>query len=908
MQTQQKKFKFSVIIPVYNVEEYLKETVDSVINQTIGFENIQLILVNDGSKDKSGEICKEYKEKYPNNVVFVDKENSGVSDTRNKGIEYIEGEYVNFLDSDDKWQLDAFEKVYDYFEKHFEEIDVVSCRIMRFDAMIKPHPTDFKYLDGNRIVDLKSKEDKYSVQISASNVFIKAEKLADKRFSREVKFGEDSLFINKIILEKMKYGILSDVVYHYRIRQGENSAVQTQLFNKSFYTDTVEKYHIGLANYCKEKYGEVYPYIQSVIIYDLGFRIAKSEFKEVLSKEEQKKYFSDLKIAFNNIDDEVIINHPIHKNNYKKFDMLSFKYGVNTLQNLKFSKKPIGMFLGDSRICKNFTTNLVNYTIENDTIHFEAFVAKWLFDATEFDVKITVKLGKETYTPKLEIFPNMIYTDAMGNETYARYVYKMSIPLNLAKNSRTKMKIFINYGEESAKMKLNYNKFLVDTSKVEKTYTAYENKYIAVFGEREIEIIYPNHFIKTHYEYEKALIEYIENYQDPRMSEEEIKAVRHTAEIRKKYWRHKLFNPDKRKIWYISDRIDNAGDNGDVFFRYLAKKKPKGIKPVFVIGKDYREIDRLKTLGKVVYANTDEALVYFLLADKVISSGASEFTINPFDFCKPFVIDLYKFKFYYLQHGIACADLSSWLSRYSKNIHRFFTSSTRERNSIIEGRYSYSPEQVPLTGMSRFDVLRNNPQKYILILPTWRRAITESYDDKTQSVYFDGFVETEFFKFYNSLINDERLLKVMREKGYQGKFCLHPIHKKQYVDFEGNDVFEINEGFVNYNDEFEKASVMVTDYSSVLFDFTYLRKAVVYSQFDKEKFFKSQIYDQGYFDYEKDGFGPVCYDLDSTVNELISLIENDCKVEKKYLDRMNGFYAFDDQNNCERIFNAIINE
>ena len=106
------KYRFSVIIPVYNVEDYLEETILSVVNQTMDFEqNIQLILINDGSKDNSYIVCEKYKNLYPNNVVYVEKENGGVSSARNAGIDYVEGRYVNFLDSDDKWDLDEFEKV-----------------------------------------------------------------------------------------------------------------------------------------------------------------------------------------------------------------------------------------------------------------------------------------------------------------------------------------------------------------------------------------------------------------------------------------------------------------------------------------------------------------------------------------------------------------------------------------------------------------------------------------------------------------------------------------------------------------------------------------------------------------------------------------------------------------------------
>ena len=124
-----------------------------------------------------------------------------------------------------------------------------------------------------------------------------------------------------------------------------------------------------------------------------------------------------------------------------------------------------------------------------------------------------------------------------------------------------------------------------------------------------------------------------------------------------------------------------------------------------------------------------------------------------------------------------------------------------------------------------------------------------------------------------------------------GLFCIHPIHMKQTVDFTENDVFKVNEGYIDYNDVFAHSSMMITDYSSVLFDFAYLRKPVVYTHFDKEDFFAGQIYDEGYFSYENDGFGPVCYDMESTVDAIVAIMERECENEQKYLDRINKFYA-----------------
>ena len=245
------------------------------------------------------------------------------------------------------------------------------------------------------------------------------------------------------------------------------------------------------------------------------------------------------------------------------------------------------------------------------------------------------------------------------------------------------------------------------------------------------------------------------------------------------------------------------------------------------------------------------------------------------------------------------------MNKYNKNIRMITAAGERERNAFVTGPYYYDKKQIALTGQARFDELTDHKQKLILILPTWRKAIRQSYDKNTTSVYFDGFKETEYFKYYNNLINDERLLAAMREKGYKGLFCMHPIHMKQTVDFQQNDVFTVNEGYVNYNDVFDRAAMMITDYSSVLFDFAYLRKRILYTQFDKEAFFEAQTYDEGYFDYERDGFGPVCTTYEETVQAIIDAVNDDCAVQDTYRARMDDFFAFSDQENAARILKQI---
>ena len=125
------KYKISVIVPIYNVEEYLETCLDSLVRQTINKDDLEVLLINDGSPDNSEAICKRYCEKYPFFKLFS-KENEGLSKTRNFGIKHAQGKYIAYLDSDDTLSERALENIVKFFEKHDDEIDIVSYKIIPF--------------------------------------------------------------------------------------------------------------------------------------------------------------------------------------------------------------------------------------------------------------------------------------------------------------------------------------------------------------------------------------------------------------------------------------------------------------------------------------------------------------------------------------------------------------------------------------------------------------------------------------------------------------------------------------------------------------------------------------------------------------------------------------------------------
>ena len=898
-------YRFSVVVPIYNVEEYLEETVDSVLKQTIGFEqHIQLILVNDGSPDRSEEICLRYQKQYPENVLYLKQENAGVSAARNNGLSHATGKYVTFLDSDDKWETDAFARVWRFFEKHRNEIDVLSARMIHFEASERGHILNKKYKRGDRVVNILDETEWSSIQMHVTSAFFKNETLqqSDVRFDSRVKYGEDSLFINSYILEKGAYGVMQSAVHYYRKRLSQNSAVQTQNTNEQYYTTSPRLHYYGLIERSKARYGRVIEYIQNVLAYDVGWRFYAPVPEQMRQKEPMfSEYEAMLRDVLGYIDDRFIVVNEIHSHFERKAAMFRMKHGTQLADALYYDPEEKMIKFQDwvfLRLLKNtHAFRIVALDVEDGRLTVEGLVFRWLFDSCPgCKKKLMLRVGDQRFPLKLKNYPHEVAKNYFGSEPKCRR-FKLTVDVTddmFDEKGTLRLNLLMFFGKKKVMPALGYGRMVPNKRAFPMAYRIIEGRYFLICGKRRILLRKPENIAREHLKLEADALWYLLKKRQFAWFLMRLRLL-----LLRRSW------SKKGKIWLVSDRAENAGDNGEVFFKYLTAHTPKGVRPVFAISEKAACAPRLQSEGETVFFEDKLYPYYFLLADKVISSSANEFTINPFGKDVKYVQDLFRFRFYYLQHGVACADLSVWLNKYNKNIRLITASGKRERKAFLKGAYYYEKPQVALTGQARFDELTDHKEKLILILPTWRKAIRQSYDKNTTSVYFPGFKNTEYFQYYNNLINDPRLLAVMREKGYKGLFCIHPIHMKQAVDFEANDVFDVNQGYVNYNDVFDRAAMMITDYSSVLFDFAYLRKRILYTQFDKEAFFEAQTYDEGYFDYETDGFGPVCRTYEETVQAIINAVREDCAVQPFYLERMDAFFAFGDRNNCKRILKAI---
>ena len=240
-------YNFSIIIAVYNTGQYLYETIDSLIGQDLSFEdNVQLILVDDGSADNSKEICLNYQEQYPENIIVLSQTNSGQAVARNNGLNYAKGKYINFLDSDDYLSENTLDTVLRFFNNNEKEIDMVAMPIKMFGRLNKYHILQGKF-HRERVIDLNVEPN--NPQLSASSAFFKKHLFPKFKFAEDMITSEDSIMINKILLEKQKYGVINSATYYYRKRFDSSSTIDNSIRQKEFYTEKIKNYFMALEEY-----------------------------------------------------------------------------------------------------------------------------------------------------------------------------------------------------------------------------------------------------------------------------------------------------------------------------------------------------------------------------------------------------------------------------------------------------------------------------------------------------------------------------------------------------------------------------------------------------------------------------------------------------------------------------------
>lgn len=232
----------SIVIAFYNGEDYLKDCIESILNQTIGFiDNIEIILVNDGSTDNGYNICQQYINKYPENIKYVYTSNHGVSHARNIGLNLSRSEFIEFLDVDDYLSENAVEKLKEASEI-YKDVDLFSFPMKKFEAKSgwEYDYNFFKDKEKFELIDFSDINEK-RIRSNVASTFIKVNLIKSNKlkFNEHQRYTEDGCFISKLISLSLKLITLPMVIYYRRLRNKNNSVSDKNRYDLKYFTDSL---------------------------------------------------------------------------------------------------------------------------------------------------------------------------------------------------------------------------------------------------------------------------------------------------------------------------------------------------------------------------------------------------------------------------------------------------------------------------------------------------------------------------------------------------------------------------------------------------------------------------------------------------------------------------------------------
>ena len=366
-----------------------------------------------------------------------------------------------------------------------------------------------------------------------------------------------------------------------------------------------------------------------------------------------------------------------------------------------------------------------------------------------------------------------------------------------------------------------------------------------------------------------------------------------------------IFRLFKKHIWIVSEMEHTARDNGYWFFKYLREKYPE--KPIYYpIQFSSADYPKVAALGNVIKHGSFKHHIYTWATELDISSRTGRGLPASF-MCHLFQVrGFYPFKSVFLQHGVTM-NAAPFLESKRNRIDLLIAATEAEAKGLQED-LGYNKEQIAVTGFTRYDNLAEftvNP-KQILLMPTWRFWL---YPDlgKIREADRDAVRNSNYVKTYKEFLNSEKLNNFLRDNDLKLLFFPHNQMQPFLDEFKGSKYIKIaSTEQYDVQTALKESAYLITDYSSISFDFAYMKKPLCYFQFDYKEF-REKHYPQGYFSYKDHGFGPIVENSNQLFDEILRSFSGGFKMQDEYINRVDATFKYRDDKNCERTLKAIEN-
>ncbi len=353
-----------------------------------------------------------------------------------------------------------------------------------------------------------------------------------------------------------------------------------------------------------------------------------------------------------------------------------------------------------------------------------------------------------------------------------------------------------------------------------------------------------------------------------------------------------------RQCWLITERPTDARDNGYVLFKWLRQNHPEK-NVVYAIHKNAIDYANVKNLGKVIEYGSYQHWYYYFASSVCCDTSWGICCPNSMTYLMMRNILPPHSKRVFLQHGIT-KDYMPQGRKHKLNADIFVCGAYPEWE-YINTNFGYMNDEVKYLGFARYDRLRDTSDKVsvkqILYMPTWRANLHEDRH----------FEQSQYFQKVKEVLTSYELRNMLEQNNLELIYFVHPsirAMKRYFEPLASSCIKVLNNEDYDLQKLICSASLLITDFSSIYFDFAYQGKPVIYYHFDYQDYRKNH-YSEGYFSYERDGFGPVVHDLQSLVHTISSIMIDNFNIPNEYVHKAERFFPMRDYNNCQRHYEAI---
>ncbi|WGW12308.1 CDP-glycerol glycerophosphotransferase family protein [Saxibacter everestensis] len=864
--------QFSVVVAVYNVARYLDDFIDSFEAQSYPIDDLDIVLVDDGSTDDSFERLQKWQTQHPQAIRVLTKENGGQASARNLGIHHARNDWLTFADPDDMLDPAYFSSISSYMaDSAASDTELFAAHLVYWEEALgherDGHPLRKRFNSGNRIADLDGFPN--VIHLHASSAFFRREVIQRSGLTFDARIRptfEDGHFVGKYMLQckKPQIGLVAEARYLYRRRADNSSTMQTSHADPRKYTDVPKYGHLDLLRGGLETYGHVPYWLQNTVLYDIFWYLkvdAGLYTKTSTLDRETCDVFHRLLLEIRSfLTDEAI----------KTFDVMPVPADIRKSLLLLDQESHIPSNARIEKYDAEAQLALISYTYKGNLPAEEIFIRGRAVEP------LHAKITDIVYYQKPLLHRRFLWISASGtvrinlNGQPVEFRGDWASRPNFSLHRKDYDNILVR------KQRMVPKKFRVQhmriTTRLKESLRRSVTNVTAAFGKASLE--------------DRALA-----------------LALHVLPVGRKF----------EGAWAFMDRSARANDNAEHLYRYVAAERPE-INSWFVLQRDSPDWNRLEAEGfRLVAYNTTAWRILMLRAKHLASSHIDDYVVNPLP-RERYGPRLSKYTF--LQHGVTNNDLATWFN--AKDVDLFITATDPERDSIAgdHTRYKFTRKEVRLTGFPRHDRLllrdRAIPLKEkssLLVMPTWRKSVAgELIPGTNRRLINPEFRDSEFASQWSSLLNSPRLAEIAKSAGLDVVFMPHPDMEPYLNQFELPSHVRVKSySDSNVQDEIAKSRLMVTDFSSIAFEIAYLYRPVVYFQFDADDFYGgTQSYRRGYFDFQRDGFGPVAETVDQALSGIESLASPDWSTDTPYLERMERTFPVRDGQNSQRVISSML--